>query len=807
MGHLQSTLRDLWHAGRQLWRSPAFAAVAVISVGIGIGADAAMFSIVDAVLLRPLPYPHSERLVRIDGVFTVLPLRLTETGVELTQPFTAPELNQTRSFVHVGAYSVSGVNLGNGEPARLRAAAVAAGFFAALDMKPAIGRTFTDSDLTQTDRVAVISFRTWQRRLQADPFVVGRSIAVNGRPFTVIGVMPEDVDVPEACDIWIPQRSDAQVATEVALPAFIARLAPNVTPSSARAEVLRLMQDQRLTRHAAQSSPLTVTPLRDALTGDVRPVLVLVGTAALLVLIVACLNTTNLLLARVSAREREFAVRRAMGASTWRLVRQVACESLLLAGLAGLFAIPFAFATLAAVRPFIPTTLQGGAAVAIDGRALAGLAALCLLAAGLFGLAPAVSAQGRAATTLRATASTTQERVWRRFRSALVTVEIAVAVAILIGATAIVRTVGSLMTVDLGARNDQALVMEVTLPRATYPSTDRIRQFYGHLRDDLLAVPGIEAVGATNCLPGASTVIVQSEPMMLDGGALSGNGETHYALHLLATPGYFSALGIDVLAGRAFGDGDTTSSTLTAVVSESFTRSFGLTVREVLGRRVNVGLTMTPRWAEIIGVVTDVRMRGPESDLQPALYVPFAQTPINATGFVVVKARLVQGLVSSIRSVVGRIDPTLPLYNVRTFGEVRSEYLAPRRFAMTTMVSFGGAAFGLAALGLYGVISYLVRLRTREIGIRIAIGAPPALVRRQVIGSGALHAAAGIAIGLASSVGLWRIVTARVPGVGPVDWAGSGILCALVFLVSISAAWLPARRAARTDPLAALRSE
>jgi predicted permease len=375
-----------------------------------------------------------------------------------------------------------------------------------------------------------------------------------------------------------------------------------------------------------------------------------------------------------------------------------------------------------------------------------------------------------------------------------------------------VRTVGDLMTVDLGARNDRALVMEVTLPRATYASTDRIRQFYEQLRGELFALPGVEAVGATNCLPGtlgltASTVIVQAKPMMLEGAGLLGGSVTNSALHLLATPGYFSALGIDVLAGRAFDDTDRADSTLTTIVSESFVRAFGRTVRDILGRRVNVSLTMTPRWAEVIGVVSNVRMQGPETDVQPAVYVPFAQSPIGATGFVVVKARLAPAPAPSIRSVVGRIDPNLPLYNVRTFGEIRSQYLAPRRFAMTTMVSFGSVAFGLAALGLYGVISYLVRLRTREIGIRIAIGAPPALVRRQVIGSGALHAVAGIAIGLVASLGLWRIVSAHVHGVGRLDWAGSGVLCALVFLVSISAAWLPARRAAATDPLVALRSE
>jgi ABC-type antimicrobial peptide transport system permease subunit len=295
--------------------------------------------------------------------------------------------------------------------------------------------------------------------------------------------------------------------------------------------------------------------------------------------------------------------------------------------------------------------------------------------------------------------------------------------------------------------------------------------------------------------------------MALEGQTFPATGSVRNALRLSATAGYFLALGIDVLAGRAFTDADRGGALPTAIVSEGYVRAFGVRPRDILGRRVNVGLG-SEQWAEVVGVVRDVRMRGPESDLQPAVYVPFAQTPISATGFVVVSAgSRFQDAVPSIRSAVARVDDSLPLYNLQTFGQVRSEYLATRRFTMATMVAFGSVAFGLAALGLYGIVSYLVRLRTREIGIRIAIGATSAIVRREVVGSGALHAAVGIGIGLAAALSLWRVVAARVPGLGQVDAAGMAVVCTMVFIVSICATWFPARRAARIDPLVALRSD
>jgi hypothetical protein len=337
---IEDVWRDVQHTIRQLRRSPALGVTVVLSLGVAIGAITAIFSIVDAVLLRPLPYPEPTRLVRIDGVFTRLPLRVRETGIELAYPVAAPELSEAGSFVAVGSYVVGGVNLGDGTPERLTTATVSPGVFAALGAKPVVGRTFSDGDLKTTDRLAVISHRFWQRRFQFDSTVVGRTITLNGRSFSIVGVMPDRVEFPDATDVWVPLASDPQLASRVAAPVFVGRLAPSASASSARQELLALLQRQPITRQDARQSSLTVTSLSDALVGEVRPVLLFVVAAGLLVLCVAYLNTVSLLLTRISARGREFAVRRAIGASTSRLVRQVCCESLFFAAGAGFVAIP-----------------------------------------------------------------------------------------------------------------------------------------------------------------------------------------------------------------------------------------------------------------------------------------------------------------------------------------------------------------------------------------------------------------------------------------------------------------------------------
>jgi predicted permease len=488
-------------------------------------------------------------------------------------------------------------------------------------------------------------------------------------------------------------------------------------------------------------------------------------------------------------------------------VLQVFGETAMLAALAVAIGIPVAFFTLAAVRVLIGPMIHGATTIALDYRTFALLALLAFVAAMVCGLAPALSAGTRALTALRAGSAPTEGRAWQRIRSTIVVVQISTAIAILVTASAIARTVSELAAADVGTHNESALVMEVLLPQAAYQSSDRIVRFHERVREELRHVPGVEEAGATAHAPGVTNVITPSVPVTVDHHPLPPDRSGAVALRLSATPGYFSAAGIDLLAGRTFNDTDVRAARPVAVVSEGYARTVGLKVSDILGQRLQAGLS-EDRWAEVVGVVRDVRMRGPESDWQPAMYLPFAQIRVNATTFLVVKLRFGdRPPIAAIRSAVARVDPTIPLYNIRTLADIREEYLSSRRFAMISVVSFGGVTFTLAFLGLFAVVHYMVRLRTREIGIRMAAGASPVLVRRQVLTSGTWHTFAGITLGALFASATLRVAAASIPNLKDVSLGMLLSLCVVTFVVSIGTAWFPARRASQVDPLLALRSD
>ncbi len=790
---------DLRFSLRTLARHPAFTLVAVTTLALGIGANAAVFSVIDAVLLRPLPYPEPDRIFRM----TEVPFRFTPSGMLLGRV-----VEQAPEFAGIGLYADGGLNLG-GEPAeRVRAAAVSPGFFAALGAAPTVGRTFTADDMTASAQVVVISHRLWARRFNSDRSIPGRTVLLNGKPFVVTGVLPPRVDFPNASEVWIPSGSDRQITGRAFAPAVIVRLAPGITPEHGRATMDRLNDRISAGNPDRKSPPATLTPLRDILTGGVRPIVLLVGAAVVLVLLVACINAANLLLARVASREREFAVRRALGASRGRLMRQVVSESLVLASLAGLAAIPAASVALQAVRVLVPPTMHGVTEIAMNARAVAATGALSVLTALLFGLAPSFSIRGRAtADVLRGASSSTADPFWRRVRGGLVVLEVAIALVLLIGAVTIVRTVNALMSVDLGARGERALAAEITLPTAKYTQSWQILQFYDRLEGSLRAVPGVQEIGATTYMPGTREVGV-GRRIEVESTPVAETESRPTASHILATPGYFRAIGIDLVAGRSFEMTDIADSPAVALVNERLARAVDLDAAAILGHRLQLGFGGKQSWAVIVGVVRDVRLGGPERNASPQIYVPYAQSPSSGTLYLVVKTGTdPRTAVGPVRSAVAAIDPDLPLYNVRTFDEIRATYLSDRRFAMTMMLVFGGLAFALATIGLYGVVSYLVQLRAREIGIRMALGASAGVVHRQVLRSGLTLAAAGTAAGVAGGILLSRVLKALVPGVQGVDALSAVTLGVVILLVAGAATWVPARRATRVDPLIALRAE
>jgi putative ABC transport system permease protein len=788
---------DLRLALRTLSRSPRFVALMLLTLALGIGVNAAIFSVADAVLLEPLPYPQEERILCISGRTPQSFVRFTPSGFELWPS----ELGESRVFSAVGVYETGGLNLG-GEPAeRLNAAAVTPAFFPALGAPPAAGHLFTAEEVAHTPSLAVISHRLWHARFGGERSIVGNSVLLNGRSFSIVGVMPPRVDFPGGADVWVPAAEDVQVGTSIPAPGVLARLAQGATPTQAR-DVFQSLDRGR------GGGRVGVQPLHESLVGDVRPMLLLVWAAAALLLLVTSSNAACLLLARVAAREREFAVRRALGAGRGRLVRQVFCEGLLLSIGGGLAALLGASWTLGLVRGLVPATVHGSADVALNGRAILALGALSISTALVFGVAPAVSIPGRVSSVvLQAASGGTCDFFWRRFRSALVIGEMAIALVLLAGAAAIVRTMAALTSIDLGARGERALTLDVAPPLAVYSSPDQVVRLWRALGAELRPIHVVEAVGATDRLPGSTLgpILATELKTLVPGGRARGR----CADLLFATPGYFAALGIDLLAGRAFDDDDGPSAPAVAVVSEGSARALGLGPAEIIGRRIDLGGMMEgARWAEVVGVVHDVRMGGPSQPLDRAVYVPLAQSrdPVGGALHVVVKTRDdPRRLVPTLRAAVARVDPNLPLYDIRTFDDIRKSALADSRFAMTMMLAFGVLTFGLAAVGLFGVIAYLVELRRREIGIRVAVGASPQRVLGEVLATGLRHAGAGVVAGVAFALALDGLF--RVPELGRIDAASLAAPALAVLTAGLTAAWLPALRATQVDPVQVLRAE
>lgn len=817
---LDALSQDLRAGVRTLLRHPTFSLVVVATLALGIGANAAIFSVVDAVLLRPLPYPDADRIVEVRGRS---PQAFSAFGPDQFRVSPA-ELLDSSAFHAMALSMTGGINLGGTPAERVRVAAVTEEFFAVLGVEPLVGHAFGADDPAQTRQVAVLSHRLWQRRFAGDTAIVGASIRLNERPYVVVGVMPPRVAYPGETEVWIPNGVDFRIGERVHATTLVARLAEGVSTAQARDEVNRIEQLDALARSGrATVRPRGVTgsstapepavreavSLRGALVGSARPIFLLVASGALLVLLVASLNAANLLLTRVASRTRELSVRRALGASPLQLARQQLIETLLLSGVAALASLPAAYWALGLVRSRVPAQLYGVQDIALNGRAFAGLGGICLLAALVSGLAPALSVRSRRSAGVLQAGSAGSEGLWRRCRSALVVAEMAAAVILLVGALALVGVVRDALAVDLGVRGGNAVVFELSFPEESYPSRDDLSSFYERLADELARIPGIEAFGATDQLPGEPDGGVVGTLIGVVGRPWQPSGDQRWADELTATPGYFEAIGIDVIAGRTFDASDRMGARPVVVVSEGYARALGVEAAELLGEQVDTSSVGRARYAEIIGVVRDVRLQGPEGDFRAALYRSFLQRPSwwNLRHAVVKGHSDPGALAAAARAAIAAVDPGLPLDNVRTFDEVIAQHLEDRRLAMATMLAFGGLALLLASAGLYAVLAYLVRLRRREIGVRLALGAAPARVRREVLASGVRHALAGCMVGLAGCAAILRLASAGVAGVGPFDLGNAVLVSCSIGVVAVLATWMPAARATRVDPVSVLRVE
>ena len=788
---------DLLIALRYLARAPAFTGVVVLVLALGIGANTAIFSVVDAAMLKPMPIPDADRVVRLSTDGPQSFVRFNRFGFQVW-----PSFEQSRSFEAVGAYVTGELNLLGSRAERLRVAAVTPEFFEVMKIAPAIGRTFTFDDLRQSFHVAVISHQFWQTRLDGVKDVIGRQIVLNRQAFAVAAVMPRGFELPEATEIWVPARWVGHVvATGPPFPIVVARMTRGVTIGQAFYEMTRTPSPAD-GRTSSAKSGLAVAELRNTLIGDMRAVILLLAAGAFIVLLVASTNIAGLLLTRVSARQREFAVRRALGASERDIARQIFTETAILSMLAFVATIPIALWTLDAIRAWVPIRMYGAADIALDARAVAASAVFSVLTAVLFSAAPMWAARGRAALdALRGASAASADPRWRKFRSGLAVAEIAFALVLLAGAVTVIRTVGSLMAVDLGVRADRVLVIGVDWPNDQAQAERRVPLLQRY-DEAFRALPGVESVAVTTGVPGSMPRHTYAE-LIIDGLEVPENAG-YTGSHVMASPEYFSIMGIDLLAGRVFNSGDHFYAPKVAVISETFARRYGLRPEEAVGRLA----VLDHRWVDIVGVVRDIRPVGPSGDLDATAYVPFAQRQAGGPLQFVVKAHGDPSqLIAAARTAGARIDPNVPLYDIRTFDQIREAHIRDRRFVMTMLSWFGALAFVLAVLGLYAVISYLVHLRTREIGIRMAMGATTGAVRLNVLANGVAHCLAGIVVGGTLAVGLSQILSSHLRDLGRLDLTTLSIVSAAFLASAALAAWLPARRATLIDPVQALRFE
>ena len=822
---METLRQDIRFGLRTLLKRPGFTLVAVLTLALGIGANSAIFSVVNAVVLRPLPYGAPDRLVALWG-------NLNQKGFEELE-LSAPEYADFRRagahvFEDVAAYSQGGFNLtGAGEPERIQGVYATASLFPTLGVAPLRGRAYTEEeDRPGSDDVAVISHSLWQRRFGADPSVVGKSVTLDGRPTTIVGVMPAGFRFPDNdTDVWKPAAFSADLLSPNNRGSHflnaVARLKPGFTAERASEEAAALAraQGQENANNYPRGFGASVRPLQEEVIGtNVRTSLFVMLGAVGLVLLIACANVANLLLARAASRRKEVAVRTALGAGRARIMRQLLTESVLLSlagGAAGLMLALWGVDLLVTLAPEGTPRLGE---VGLDARVVAFTFGVSLLTGVVFGLAPALhSSKVDLNESLKEGGRGGAEGAGRgRLRGLLVVGEFALALVLLASAGLLVKSFARVLEESPGFESRGVLTMRVVLSQSKYGSYDQHRGFYSNLFERLRRLPGVEAVGANNMVPlsgsgGSRTFLIEGRPVP------EGQPKPEEQLRFV-TPGYFEAMRVPLLRGRDFTERDVAGQTRVAVVSRS-TAERHWPGEEAVGKRIAYagigrGHDQTPEWIEVVGVVGDVKHRGLDLESKPEIYVPvyqplFSSRPTPPLSlYVAVRTKGdPAALAAAVRREVAAVDPEQPLANVRTMGERLAESVAQRRFNMTLLGVFACVALLLAAVGVYGVMAYAVARRTHEIGVRVALGAQRGDVVRLVVRQGMWLALAGVAVGVAGAYAATRLMTGLLYGVSPTDPLTFVGVSALLTAAALLACLIPARRATKVDPMIALRYE
>jgi predicted permease len=813
-------LQDVRYAFRSLWRSPGFTAVVVVTLGLGIGVNVALMSVLRAVLLRPLPYGGEERIVSIWSQWNVFPktwVALEEYGFYR---------DTVKSFERVALYSSGSGNLTDDEPERVGVAQVTPNLFEVFGVEAALGRTFTadeaersDMDSGETGDVCLLSHRIWQRRYGSDPDLIGRRIELDGAFVTVVGILPEGFQLPidfgasTRTDVYVPGKVPDRTAP---IPQFggshgyfaAARLRKGATVEEARAEVLHANERQTAdgTYPEFMRFRTLVIPVAEDVAGDARYALWMLAGAVSFVLLMACGNVANLALSRGQERRREIALRSSLGAGSMRIFRQLMTESLVLALLGGALALLLANGGLAALKALEPGSVPRLSEARLDLTTLAFAFLVTLLTSLLFGLFPAHAATRVRGTLAEASRGSSATRASQRFRFALLGLQMAMAVVLVAGAGLMIRTFANLVAIDPGFRSEGVLTLRLS---TAYPDSAPAVSFWDRLLPEVRRLGSVESAGAGRLLPLATQLGdwgIQVE------GFVPAPGENPAGDWQVVTPGYFETMGIPVLEGRTFTDADREDGERVVIVNEVFARKFWPS-ESALGRGVGIGGGEDSQFTRIVGVVGNVRHNGVTAEVKPAWFIPLTQST-RTIGFTPSSMTLAlrssvspESLVPELRRIVSGIDPKVPIAEIRTLDDVVGSAVASSRFTMMLLVAFSALALLLASVGVYGIVSYVVSQRRSEIGIRMALGASRSSVLSIVGRQVGIATAAGILAGCAAALVATRTMGAVLHGVRPTDPLTFGFVPLVLLATALAGSLVPALRATRVDPVATLRQE
>jgi putative ABC transport system permease protein len=815
---METLIKDIRFGIRGLIKRPGFTSIAVITLALGIGANTAIFSVVNATLLRPLPFKDPKRIVMMWGY---LP-KFAQTSDRL--PSSAGNylglIKQTQTLQELAAFRQWSWQLTHaGDPEQLQGVRVSANFFEALGASPALGQTFKpEQDQEGAAPVAIISHRFWQREFASDQNVLGKSLTLDGHTVTVVGVMPRDFDFPGGAnmvpglqfatrnDIWMPlamtdQERNNQGSLNLAV---LGRLKPGITINQAENELRTIETSLPL---GTIGYTVNLVPLQKQMVGNIqRLLLVLLGTVVF-VLLIACANVANLLLARASSRQKEMAIRGALGAGRWRVIRQLLTESMLLSLLGGLLGSLLAIWGTPLLVSLIPDKVPRIHEISVDVRVL-GFALLISIITGIvFGLAPALQASRIDLNqSLKESArGTTSGLRQNRLRAFLIVSEVSLAVVLMIGASLLIKSFVRLLDVKPGFDPSHALTMEVslpTLPPSKYANDEAQQMFFRQVLDRLNHSPGIAVAGAVLSLP--LTGAEESTDLLIEGRTNPPANQRPEADYTIVSPEYFRALAIPLLKGRQFSDYDNPNAPDVIIINDALANRYWPN-EEPLGQRIRIGFEKSPR--AIVGVVGSIKQSTLSADARPAMYIPHLQLARGGMTIVVRTNGDPMSLANIARQQIHSVDPTIPVTNIRTMDEIFSASVAQQRFSMLLVGVFGALAVALAAIGIYGVMGYAVTQRKHEIAVRMALGAKTNQVLKLILKDGLVLASLGVVIGLAGAFALTRLMSSLLFDVKPTDAQTFIAVSALLIFVALLACFVPARRASKVDPLIALRSE